>query len=239
MLLVAFVCNLKRCGCDDLAQLFQALSERSGSGLQDVCRLDFIDSVVTHRGHLLPAWPVSDRRGIQQSPAPGCNYDLWVAPGDDVRFHDAVPGEPMLAKLRKNRLTSGDLDELFNPTNSRDQGLHPLLEVDCRPALVLAGRSLGGLESGSQVSHQGFSFLRTAYEGARHQYSLKDLRYSALIEDYDRDSSFDQFSSNISLQVREANDQIRFQRAYLVVFRGGECRNPWLGASLGGPHCVS
>src|SRR5215472_942382 len=182
MLLVAFVCNLKRCGCDDLAQLFQALSERSGSGLQDVCRLDFIDSVVTHRGHLLPTWPVSDRRGIETFPAPGCNYDLWIAPGDDVRLDDAVSGESMLAKLRKNRITSGDLDKLFNPTNSRDQGFHPLLEVDGRPALVLASGSLGGLESGSQVSYQGFSLLCTAYEAADHQYSLKDFRYSALIE---------------------------------------------------------
>src|SRR5262249_39548419 len=64
--------------------------------------------------------------------APRCEDDLRIAPDDLGGIHDAILGEPGMGELRKNRQAAGDLDQLLDPSDARDERVLPLFEKDAR-----------------------------------------------------------------------------------------------------------
>ena len=117
---------------------------------------------------------------------------------------DPVLRERRTGQLRENRRAAGDVDELFNPSDARDQRLVPLVEEDARPCRQRRFRLRGGCDRGprSQTISQRFSLWLTPDEAAEHPDHLQNLGDRALVERDDREAAPHQFRRELRLQIR-------------------------------------
>src|SRR5580765_3462025 len=105
-----------------------SFGEARRARLQDVRRLDLEDAVVADGRDAIPARTILNRRLLHLLSAPRREDHLGIAPRDFRRIDDAILREAAARQLREDRRATGDLDELFDPPDPRDQRLVPFLE---------------------------------------------------------------------------------------------------------------
>src|ERR1043166_4507032 len=101
---------------EDRVKLRDALGEASRTRLQDVGRLDFVDAIVAHRAHAVPAPARSNGFLPHFLAAPRRENDLRVAARDFVRIDDAVLREPGLGELREDWRAAGAFNQFLAPS---------------------------------------------------------------------------------------------------------------------------
>ncbi len=129
---------------------------------------------------------------------------------------------------------TGDVDEFRHPADRRDAGVWPLLEVDAR-ATARAGR-LDAVQMGHQFVDEGGAGFGGADEGGGAVDGLEDFRDGTLIEDHHRDAPPGEFPGDVSLEIREADDEVWLQRHQLVEVGVEEGADPRLGSGFRWPH---
>src|SRR5260370_37096278 len=100
----------------------------AGPGLQNQGRFDFVDILVLHGRNAVEA---SSRRNALRP-----EFLATPRPNDQIRFprdhllscHNTVLGCALVSMIGEDVDAAGDLDELRDPANSRDQRIVPFLE---------------------------------------------------------------------------------------------------------------
>src|SRR6266513_5291775 len=118
---------------NNLVKLADALGERRWAGLQDVRGFDFVDAPSLDGRQRAPARARRNLVLLHCFAAPGSNDHVGRAPHDLLRRDDAVFRELGVAKLRKDRIAAGNLDQLLDPLDARDEWVVPLFEIDAGP----------------------------------------------------------------------------------------------------------
>src|SRR2546425_4187491 len=111
-----------------------------------------------------------------------------------------------MTKLGKDRIAAGDLDELFNPLDARDQRVVPLFEEDARPRGKCARVYCERLEIRLEPGRKRFGFPAAADEPADHADHLQDLGNAALIEGHHWITAADQLARHVGLKIGERED---------------------------------
>src|SRR5216683_802010 len=100
---------------------------------QDIRTIHLMDTACFNRADALPARPVPDGLHVHMLAAPRGEDDLGVTPGDLGRIHHSLPRRGLVPQLGEDVAAAGDLDNLGDPPDTRDQRVVPLLEVDPGP----------------------------------------------------------------------------------------------------------
>ncbi len=189
-------------------------------------------SPVAHGGDRVPTGTRSDLLGPELLAAPGSEDDVRRAAHDFARVgDDAIPAERHRSKLGKAVLAAGDLDQLADPADARDQRLVPFLEVDARTPRQSRGRCAGRLDIGFQPVGERSGLRLAADHAPEHADHAQDLRDAAVIEEVNLDSGTREIGGDVRLQVREAEHEVGAQRDDAVDLRAGERRDFRLLAS--------
>src|SRR5882724_3308080 len=195
---------------------------------KDIGSVDLVDLAGLHRRDLSPARPAPDLFGIDRLTAPRGENDLRIALDDGFRRDDAVGRRRPVAELGEDVASAGDLDGFGHPADSRDQRVHPLLEIDAR-AVGPRRRILPHLTE--IVLHVADQLARPslAAEGpADQQHRMQDVVERALIRAQDRHACADQVAHDVALEVGEGQDQIGLEGEDLLEPERGEAADPSL-----------
>src|SRR6202022_2285458 len=213
--------------------------QRGGPGLQDQRRFDLDDAVVTDSWNLVPARPLSDLVRNDFLAAPRRQDHIRLSGAHEIRRNDPVLRGLLKPHARQDVLAAGDLDQLGDPADAADQGIVPFLEIDFwfwrgsgggrdfrQPLLVASSKPRGALRRIDQRA-----------QGADHRQDASDV---ALVEDMNGDAGADQIGDDISLQIREGENEVRLERQDFWNVRRDKCRYPRLLApDLRRPHRVA
>src|SRR5205807_7914963 len=125
--------------------------------------LDRVDLARLHRRDPVPARAARDGRRVDGLAAPRREDDLGIPVDHRLRRDDPTVGPRLPAELDEDVTAAGDLDQLGDPADARDERYVPLLEVDARavgptprilPDLVhLVPHLLNDPERGPRVPH--------------------------------------------------------------------------------------
>ena len=114
-------------------QLLHTVGERCRAGLKDVGRLDLKDSIRADSTHVMPSISFSDRLLLDRASTPRGNDDLGIALDDVCGGNYALRRRLLFTKLREDRRAAGDLNQLIDPANARNQWIIPLFKEDSGP----------------------------------------------------------------------------------------------------------
>src|SRR6202022_3508716 len=215
------------------------VGQRGGTGLQDQRRFDLDDAVVTDSWNLVPARPLSDLVRNDFLAAPRRQNHIRLSSAHEVRRDDPVLRGLLKPQARQDVLAAGYLDQFGAPADAADQGIVPFLEIDFwfwrgsdsgrdfrQPLLVTGSKPRGALRRIDQRAH-----------GADHRQDARDV---ALVEDMDVDAGADQIGDDVSLQMREGENEVWLERQDFRNVRRDKRGHPRLLASdLRRPHRVA
>src|SRR5688572_29711405 len=220
-------------------ELADAFGQCRRTRLQDVRGLDFIDVPVANRRHAAPSFTLRDLFPPHCLAAPRGDNDVRLTLDDVLGADDALLAEFAVAELGENRIAAGDLDELFDPANARDQRVVPLLEKDPRAAGQLCCGGAYRIEFELEMRNQPIRLVGAADQRAKDANHLQYLGHAALIEDHHRVAALDQLGRDVGLQIGEAEDQVGLERFDLFVFGVDERRDARLASRFRRPHRVT
>src|SRR5262249_3084774 len=185
-------------GLNNLVNAPDAVHERRARS-EDVGAVDLVDLSPLDRGDPLPAGSPRDRLGIDRLAAPRGEDNLGITLDDRIGFDLAPRGGLLVAQLGEHVTAPGDLDDVRHPVDSRDERVHPLLEVDARPVRP-ASRVLADLSHlVAQVTDQ-LPRLALAAEGAADQEDrAEDVVERALIGAEHRNTGADEIAHDLAL----------------------------------------
>src|SRR5688572_7175482 len=99
-------------------QLVNAFGQRCRAGLQDIGRFDLVDVSVPDGRDLLPSLSARNLVDADSLAAPRGDDDVGSPIDHCFGGHDSVAAEPRVAKVGKNRIPTGNLDELLDPADT-------------------------------------------------------------------------------------------------------------------------
>ena len=183
----------------------------------------------------------SDRSGRTGLP----HHDATMTSGSrrttSARFDDAILGElGMCRSSGKIGVAAGDLDQLLDPLDARDQRIVPLLEVDARPARQLRRarrESRRGRAEDRLTSAAAWSLLPTRPPSISIIWRISATdRWLNVTTGWPR---ADELGGDVGLQIGEREDQVGRERLDLLEPRVDERRDARLLPRLRRPHRVT
>ena len=110
-------------------------------------------------------------------------------------------GQGLTPQLGKERLSTGDLDELVHPADARNQRVVPLLEEDTRPVRQIRCAVRDLVQVLFEPFDERFCFGRSPDQRSDHADHLQDLGDAALIERDHRVAATDQLRGDVRLKI--------------------------------------
>ena len=126
----------------------------------------------------------------------------------------------------KNRIATGDRDELFDPADSRNQRVVPLFEKRSQPRPLRRGLT-DPAESGFEVVRELLCLGLTADQAAEHPDHLENFGDRSLVERDHGNAAPDQFGGEVRLEIGEGEHEVGPKRLDLVEAGIDERRNLW------------
>src|SRR5437763_1879605 len=206
-------------------QLADAFGEGGGAGLQDVRRLDLVDSIGADRRDGVPPFALEDCPLLHRLTAPRGHDALRIALDDLRRIDHAVLPERFLAQLGEDRFTAGNFDQLLDPSDSRDQRVVPFFEEHAWAPWPHTRLVANFPQPGFETVRKRVARVRAADQRADDADHLQNLGDAALVECVDGISAADQLACDVRLKIGERENEIRPERVDLVEPRVEERRH--------------
>src|SRR5271154_2126008 len=184
---------------------------------------------VPHGRDGLPAYPRCDRLRHETLAAPGAQNNIRLATYNFIRVgQNSVFAQRLGRLLAENVFAAGDSDQLADPLDPANLRLIPFLEVDPRPARQPGRRPPDRSNVPLKLPDQALGLGLRADHRAEAQDIGQDAVDRAVIADPALNPRLDQVAGNVSLDVGEADDQIRPQLQNPPDLGTGERRYPRL-----------